>query len=172
MATQADKKRLNDGTGIDEVRAGGVALTPSAVLTRPADTTAYAIGDQMGAAALVFSIADGDRGGGVVRRARCRKSTNTTANANIRLHLFNSLPTVSVADNAPIALTATAGYLGYIDFTSFDQVWTDFTHARGIPAVGQDITFAGGTIWGVPEARAAYAPGNAEAFTFTLEILG
>lgn len=159
---------------------GGYAATPSApTFTRPADTTAYALGDLVANSTtagsvvpLVFLVDRVDGGSCLIRRLRLRKSGTGVTNAQFRLHLYSSSPVPVNGDNAAWS-TPVAGYLGAFDVT-IDRAFSDGAAGNGVPVNGSEIMAAvggNGNVYGLLEARAAYTPGNAETFTATLECL-
>lgn len=160
----------------------GVTVRVSANFTRPADTTAYASGDTVANSTtagsvtpLTFSnVVRTAGGGGMVRRVKLRKSGTSITNASFRLYLFSATQTSAAGDNAALSLPGIADYLGSFEIV-MDRAFTDGACGIGIPAVGSEISLdipsTGTTIYGFLEARAAYAPGNAEVFTVELEIL-
>lgn len=152
--------------------------TPSSQFTRPADTTAYASGDLVANSTtpgsvvpLSWTVMEDNPGNLLVRRARIKKSTNTTANASFRLHLYETQPTVTNGDNGAW-LSTDSSYLGAIDIT-VDKAFSDpSSRGIGVSNTGSEIIINGGNpkiIYGLLEARAAYAPGNAEVFTVYVE---
>lgn len=160
-------------------QVGGHTATPSANFTRPADTTAYAVGDIVAnsttaGSVVPMSFANAARvaaGSGVVRRARVKKNGTTITNGGFRVHLYSTLPTVASGDNAAWS-TSEASYLGSLDVT-LDRVFTDASKGIGTPTTGGEVAFklvSGTTIYGILEARAAYTPISAEVFTVDLEI--
>lgn len=194
LATKTIKSRIDSGehvpmhdigvitaneTHIGEVSANKLATVSAAQFARPANTTAYASGqlvaDNLTAGSvtpLSFSVARVASGSVKVRRAKIKKSTNTTANASFRLHLYGVSPTVTNGDGG-VWLSIEATYLGFIDVT-MDKVFSDAGNlCVGWGDPSKDIGFklsSGATIYGLLEARAAYAPGNAETFTVTLDV--
>lgn len=161
----------------------GVA-EPSANFTRPPDTNPYALGDLVAnnttagsVAPLSWTAARVATGSFSIRRARLKKSTNTTTNASFRLHLYSTSPTSAAGDNAAYSTTH-SGYLGAVDLDASGangRVFSDpAASVIGVPNVGAEINVklaSGQTIYGLLEARAAYAPGSAEVFTVNLEIM-
>lgn len=155
----------------------------SANFTRPADTTAYASADLVANSTTAGSVvpmsfttaARTTAGSGQVLGARLKKSTNTTANASFRLHLYKASPTCTNGDNGAW-LTDQSGYIGSIDLDisgSNGRVFSDpAAEVVAGPAVTLPIIFAATatTIYGLLEARGSYTPGNAEVFTVELEI--
>lgn len=156
----------------------GIIINPTANFTRPADTTAYAVGDLVAnnttagsVTPLSWSAARVATGNLYIRRARLRKSTTGLTNAAFRLHIYASAPTVSNGDNG-VWSSPVADYMGAIDIT-VAKAFSDGAQDHGVPNTGGEINIAlasGQTIYGLLEARGAYAPGNAEVFTVALEI--
>lgn len=157
----------------------------AAVMTRPADTTAYTAGDLVANSVTSGSVVPlsfpglaSIAGNAVaVTGAKISKSTTTLTNASFRLHLFNVLPVNSVGDNAPfdtsgaLGVSTAAGYVGYINVT-MDISGTAASSGRGTPSSPASDKIisapATGGLWGLLEVTAAYAPGNAETFTVSL----
>lgn len=153
---------------------------PTATFTRPNDTTAYATGDLVANSVtntsvtpMSFVVTGNVHGPLFVRRVKIKKSTNVTTAAQFRLHLYASSPTVANGDNGAWS-SSESGYYGSIDVT-VDKAFTDpASNGVGVPqsGTGTEITVPGGTdltIYGLLEARAAYAPGAQEVFTVILE---
>lgn len=170
-------------------------VTPSGLLTvvgsvtRPADTLIYAAGDLIAnstTAGLVVPIelVGAARGAGEairIERVRLRKSGSSLTAASFRVHLFRSLPTVSVGDNGVfdasnvLALADIAGYVGTIDVT-MDKAAAIGARGVGVPSSGSGITCeaAGtsgheGSLYALIEARGTYQGTSAESFTVTIE---
>ena len=177
---------VDPGHPLPSYSPGGF-FTATASFTRPADTTAYATGDRVAdltASATVLEFSSMARATGEavrIERARIRKSGATLTNASFRLHLFRTLPTVSVGDNGVfnasnvLALSDVAGYVGSIDI-AMDKAAAVGARGVGVPSVGSGITCeaagAAGhetSLWAVVEALAAYVPASGETFTVTLE---
>lgn len=156
---------------------GGNTARVSVSFTRPSDTTAYASGDLAAnsttAGSVVpmsFAISRAAGKGGMVRRARLRKTGTSITNASFRLHLYSASPTVSNGDNGAWLTDQSANYVGSIDITC-DKAFTDGAAGNGVPNVGSEINFTSDTYYGLLEARAAYTPGSAEQFTLELEMV-
>lgn len=104
---------------------GGKGFTAQATVTRPADTTAYAAGDVVGATAAAITFADiGATFGHIVitdADLRIDVAALPSGMTTFRLHLYDATPPSALADNAAFDLPAgdRANYLGYIDF---DQI--------------------------------------------------
>lgn len=152
--------------------------------TRPADTTAYAVGDLVANSTTAASVVpiELDLGSYVnynafIRAARLTNSSKSVTNASFRIHLFSTAPTVATSgDNGAAFSTVTplvsngANYLGAIDLT-IDTNFTDVGFGRNVPKEGSEIsTFVtGDKLYALIEARAAYTPTSAEVFTLTIE---
>lgn len=144
------------------------------VLTRPADTTAYAVGDIVANSTTAGSVVPiqfnglaGDRPGRVLAAKIYKSGTNVT-NANFRVHLYNQTPaSITNGDNGAM-LTSIAGYIGHFDVS----VVHDFTNgAYGDSASDfPRILDANGSLYGLIEALGAYTPASAETFTVKLDI--
>lgn len=153
-----------------------IALIARDLFARPADTTAYAVGDLVanpGAAAAVvpLDLDLGRQGGGTgeIKAIRIHKSTVTTANASFRVHLFRGKPVSAGADNAPFSANGFAAfYIGAVD-VAVDTVHSDGASGRTTCAYKFDCMPGTKTIYALIEARGAYVPGNAEQFRVTAE---
>lgn len=155
-------------------------VVPSSSFTRPADTTAYAVGDLVANSTtagsvvpLSWGITRVDAGSAWVRRARLQKSSTSVTNAQFRLHLYNTSPTPDNGDNGSWSTNQSANYLGYMDFI-LTEVFNDGTAGNAVPEVGTEINFvldSGRSIYGLLEARAAYTPASGEIFQVKLECL-
>lgn len=155
-----------------------VEVLTSNTITRPADTTAYAVGDLVAnsttaGSVTAFSFASASRESQVVRieRVRVRKSGTGVTNASFRVHFYNAPPgTPTNGDNGAF-LTSIASWIGSFDVT-VDRAGSDGAIGAGLPLVGSSITAKVGsnrTLYALLEARGAYTPANAETFTLKVE---
>jgi hypothetical protein len=160
---------------------GGYVANPSASFTRPADTTAYAVGDLVAnsttadsVVAPALTVARVAAGSAMIRRLKLHKSGTSVTNASFRVHLFRSPPeTVTNGDNGAFSVSGAGDYLGAWDVT-IDRAFTDGAAGFGTPVKGNDqsIKLASGTdIRALIEARAAYTPASEEVFTVSLDCL-
>lgn len=159
-----------------------VTIDASSTITRPADTTAYASGDLVAnsvtasqVVALQFAIPRNQGAVGEVLGARIQKTTNSATNAAFRLHLFTVVPTfTSAGDNSAmntVVVAAAKGYLGYVDVTAmtgFQDVAWGTGAADSARLILPFVQAVDTKLYGVLEARGAYAPGSAEVFTLSL----
>ncbi len=152
---------------------------PSASFARPADTTVYASGDLVAnsttagsVVAMPLSAGRVATGTGQLLRAQLRKSSTGLTNASFRVHLFSAAPTIAAGDNAALSVTG-ATYLGALDVT-MDRAFTDGALGIGLPVAGSAMVYAcaaGGLIYALVEARAAYTPVSGETFTLAVEVV-
>lgn len=149
-------------------------IVSGVTFTRPADTTAYASGDLVANSTTAGSVVpvtisnatSGPGYAGVIKRIRVRKSGASATNATFRVHLFTSAPTVTSGDNAAIVMSVgSANYIGQYDIASM-QTFTD--GAAGF--IAADTAIRSVTLYALLEARGAYTPANAEAFTISIEV--
>lgn len=172
-----------DSEGRLTVEAGLIGLPTATQFARPADTTAYSSGDLVAnsttaasVAPLQFTVPREAGRGAYVTGCRLKKSTTTVANASFRLHLFRAAPSVATdGDNSAFAsnVSGAANYIGAIDVLDMLAL-ADGAVGSGAPRVGTMrpiLLPSGTTVYGLLEARAAYAPGNAETFDVMLETI-
>lgn len=156
-------------------------LAYTAVFTRPADVTAYASGDLLANDTVAANVVPvffrpvpliGQSF--KIRQILCRKSSTNTASCDIRLNLFDSLPTfVTAGDNSPLTTVVQSASkcigsfsLVAADFKSFALGGSMSNTACGENMFVLDSAF----VWIVPELRNAYGPGSAETFQFGFHI--
>lgn len=159
-------------------------LRASASFTRPNDTTAYTSGDLVAnntAAGSALAMTFKWFGLGPQRALSIRNGVITAtgtgvANKALRLHLFNTAPTfTSAGDNGAIAtvLVGSANWIGAIDVTAM-VAGSDGSFGVGAPLFGSEILFqipgptsgdGAASLFGILEARGAYAPTAQEVFT-------
>jgi hypothetical protein len=158
---------------------GGNSVVVGGSFSRPADTTAYNIGDLVANNTVAGSVvpipcavARVTGGSGVARRVRL--STNKTGlvgTESFRVHFFKTIPTVTGGDNAALAVNGIASIaLGYVDIT-MSAIYSD--GAKGFTSTDIVYDAAGGSqnIYGLIEARSAYSPASGETFTLAVEAL-
>lgn len=152
---------------------------PTANFTRPADTTAYAVGDMVAnsttAGSVVpmsFTVNTASGRAIYISRAVLKKSTTGVTAPNFRLHLYTASATIASGDNAAYSTTQ-SGHFCDIDINMpTTDLFSDANDGIGAPNVGTvcSIVPTAQIIYGLIEARGAYAPGNAEVFTVNLEV--
>lgn len=175
---------LVDSTGTEKATAANPATivslaSPTANFTRPADTTAYTIGDLIGNSTtagsvvpLSWTVNRASTNPVYIERAILKKSTTGVTAPNFRLHLYTASPTIASGDNAAYSTTQ-SGHFCDIDINMpTTDLFSDANDGIGAPNAGVRciVVPTAQTIYGLLEARGAYAPGNAEVFTAIIEI--
>jgi len=165
------------GGVVGSISVGGYVARASASFVRPANATPYVSGYLVAnntsagsVTPMTFSLARVSTKGGMIRRARLRKTGTSITNANFRLHLYSALPTSSVGDGAAWLSDKALNYVGAIDFT-VDKAFTDGAAGNGVPLVGSEIIFTADTYYGLLEARGAYTPTSGETIDLSLELV-
>lgn len=157
---------------------GGNSAVATASFSRPANTTAYAAGQAVGAstsagAAVTLTVARKTGGTGRIQRLRLTKSGTSLTNAAFRVHLFKAAPATVPADGATFAPSGALDYLGAFPVT-MTRAFGDGAKGFGVPEVGGYVTFdtVAGTqaVFALVEALQAYAPLSGEVFTLAAEV--
>jgi len=107
--------------------------------------------------------------GGRIKRARMSTSSTSVTNAQFRLHLYTTSPTVTNGDNGAWLSNQAATYVGFLDIT-IDKAMSDGAAGVAGFTAGAEVLFTAVTLYGLLEARAAYTPTSAGTFTVTLEV--
>lgn len=167
-----------DGSGVYQPITMTV-INPSSTFTRPANTTAYAVGSLVAndtiagnVVPLSFTAVRSTGGAFSIRRIRLSKSGTSTTNAAFRVVFYNAAPTSAAGDGATFSTSGAASYLGGFDVFSMTAM-TDGAAGNGLPAVGSEINAtvpAGTTIYAMIIALSAYTPASGETFTVVPEI--
>lgn len=149
----------------------------AASFTRPADTTAYSLGDLVANSTTAGSVVPmtltirPEARGNVIRRCRIKKSGTSTTNAQFRVHFYESSAiTFANGDNGAWSTNNVANYVGAMDVT-VDRAFTDGAAGMGVPITGSEMNYDIGVIYAVIEARGAYTPASAETFTVEIEVI-
>jgi len=172
------------GGTVGGIVVSGVTRTPQATLTRPADTTTYAAGDEIsnnGTAPTAFAFG-GLGPSGVITRAQMWQSANQTLAVSAELWIFRGTAAPAPNnDNAAFApgTAQLANLVGIVPFsTSYNGAGTAGSGTAGnrvwVAAnlnIPYDTTNNNGTIWGRAVVRNAYVPVASEVFAFTLGAL-
>lgn len=115
--------------------------------TRPADTTAYAAGDAMGAAADVvftFDLHGAGMSGALIVGGRVLRNDTSNTSMRLRAYVFDASPTIgSNADNAAYSPTWNnrMALRGWIDFSA-PVVGSDYADFAGAPSNAAGIPVA------------------------------
>lgn len=163
-------------------QVGGTSLLATGTMTRTADTNAYAAGDGVTTAtssASAMTVTGAARiaaGSGIIFGGVAEKSTTSTTLASFRIWIYQATPSAIPNDNAAFTAATHADYQKLVATATFDfatgivgsdgvrvPITLERQNAAFKVASGSDLV----VIW---EARAAYAPGNAEVFRLGLDI--
>lgn len=190
-ATQVQIKDANNQiqtvSTLDNAMANGIpgigfTVISSNTVTRPADTSAYSVGDIVAQSttnslcyAIPFTAARYAGGTGMLRRCRVKVNDIAWANAEIYVHVFKNTPTFTNGDNGAFSAgVSESEYLGAFDVT-FDRTFSDYVKGIGVPRTGSEINFDANTssqsLYYTIETRTALTPAASETFTTTFEIL-
>lgn len=143
----------------------------NANFTRPANTTAYAIGDVVNGDGVLVPIALGvNQPGGRITQVRLTKSGEVLTLSTFRVHFFSASFAIP-ADNAQFtALNANrATYLGFVDL----PIMVNDGAGSGAAFTKDDdlrIPFPGATVYAVIVALGAYVPAEAEVFNLGIGV--
>lgn len=153
-------------------------LNPKISFTRPADTTAYAIGDLIANSVTAASVVvptwptTSQSGGFYIGGIRLLKSSAVLTNANFRLHAFSLVPTITTTGDNGVFATVVSGMANWIG--SFDgqmlAAGSDGAAVNCTPTEGLVNPIQQGQglpIFVLVQALAAYTPTSAEVFTLT-----
>lgn len=156
---------------------GGRTAATSASLTRPADTTAYAVKDTVSNSTsattpMTFAIGRINGSTGYITKARLTtdQSTNT---AQFRLHIFRTNAATVGADNAAHTLMWADRTLriGYIDFGPCSTEGTGSDSAQSLNAdcrLAFSCDPADNNLYGVLETLTAFTPASGQQFHIAL----
>ena len=172
---------VDDWDSTDAAKVVGITDNPTAVYTRPADTTAYTAGDLVSnnttAGSITvqsFAASRVTAGSGLIRRIRLTSNHTTGLSAiQFKVRLWTTAPTYTNGDNGAYAVaTGAAGYIGSF-LATFEQ-FADGATAIGAPTVGAEVAFklgSGTAIFWDMEAITGFTPQSAKTFTIAAEIL-
>lgn len=163
------------------LKVGNITANPTSVLTRPANTTAYASGDivasNVTAGSIVvpsFTATGTASGSGHLRRARLISNKTTGMDGiSFQIDFWQAAPTFSGGDNAAYAVaTGAANWLGSA-VVSLSQAG-DGAYGAGTPIVGDAIDFdlvSGALIYWSLQATAVFTPASGQTFTLIPEMI-
>jgi hypothetical protein len=168
-------------TGAGGLRVGGSTANPSSTLTRPSDTTAYAVGDLVASSTTAGSVsvpnvaaAAASAGSGSIRRLRLyTNKTSGMDGISFVVELWTAAPTFSNGDNGAYAVaTGAANFLG--SFTPTLTQVADGAYGVALPDVGSGIDFklaSGTAVYWTMKALTAFTPASAQTFTVVAEVI-
>lgn len=153
----------------------------SVSVTRPANTSAYAPNDVIGAAtdssaALEFENI-GRLGGSPILLTTVQLEVDIgsipSGMTSFRLHLYSAMPPSALGDNAAFDIPSgdRASYLGYVDLgTPVDLGSTLFIETNQYNK--QIVVPSGGSLFGYLVTAGGYTPSSANVFKITLHSVG
>lgn len=160
----------------------GRTFISKTTLTRPADTTQYAAGDQVADStsaptALNFgTCAVYNGGGGLLIDAVCKSNANQATKPNLRLYLYNGSPTLN-NDNANWnpSHADIGNIVAMAEFASWEVGGTAAGTAGNVFSLAQinkGYRCASGQVnlWGCFVERGTYTPVSAEQLTISLKV--
>lgn len=160
----------------DKLKISSLGGAVSKTTTRPANTTAYSVGDVVGedpAANLVFNNVSSVSGATVIitgASLQARVGTTPSGYGNFRLHLYNQAPT-AIVDNAAFNLPSgdRSKYLGYIEFETpedlGDTLWSRVNN------INMQAELSTTSLFGILETRSAFTPSSGAEKELTLHVL-
>ncbi|QIG70499.1 hypothetical protein PP744_gp036 [Rhizobium phage RHph_N38] len=159
------------------VNQASAAHDVTATITRPTDTAAYTALDVLGDATAghgKLTFANVNRAGGgpvIITGVTARFDNNVAPTSSFRLHLFSSLPSTSLADNAAFDLASgdRDAYLGWVDIPAPSLLGS--TAVAQALNVGLQVKLPGTDIYGYMQTITGYTPGNGITYKFTLHTL-
>ncbi len=167
-------------TAAGALKTGVVVANPSSVLTRPANTTAYAAGQLIAsnvtAGSVVvpsFTATPGSAGNGSIKRLRLYSNkTSGMGGVQLQVELWTTAPTFTNGDGGTYAVaTGAAGWIGSFTFDA-TQVG-DGMYCVAMPDAGNSVDFAlasGTAIFWTLKTNSVFTPASAQTFTAVPEI--
>lgn len=166
---------------IDGSYSRSICGSSTATITRPNDTTAYAIGDVVGtnpATNITFSgiLPTGVNDGHFYitdAKLEVEKSSVPANMSSFTLHLFSEAPT-AIADNSAWTLLLADGdkYLGSIDFNTPEDLGT--TLIRWVESINikRKLATNSTTLYGQLVTNGNFTPAAQDVFNIQLETVG
>lgn len=153
-------------------------LNPKVSFTRPADTTAYAVGDLIANSVTAASVVvptwptTSQSGGFYLGGIRLLKSGNVLTNASFRIHMFSVVPTIATAGDNSVFSANVSGMANWIG--SFDgqmlAAGADGAAVNCTPTEGLVNPIQQGQaqpVFALLQAILAYTPASGEIFTIS-----
>jgi len=148
--------------------------------TRPADTTAYAVGDAVSdsASAPTVAVFTGvtrtNGGGGMLKKVRLVKTDEDVTNASFRLYLFvGASPPSAIADNAAFTLLYSnrSKRFGSTDLTMVSEgTGSDCAEDVTLPDILFQVDASNNNMYAILTAQGAYTPTSAGKFFIEITV--
>lgn len=167
-------------TGAQALKTGRIWSTPTSVLTRPANTTAYSAGNLIASSTTAgsvvvpsFTATPNAQGHGSIKRLRLTTNkTSGMAGIQVNVDLWSAAPTFTNGDGGAYAVaTGAAAYLGSAQVTLAQA--GDGAYGIATPNIGDAINFAlasGQAIYWSLSAVGVFTPASGQTFTLQPEI--
>jgi hypothetical protein len=162
------------------LKTGFVIGNPSSVLTRPANTTAYAANQLVGSSTTAGSVVvpsftatpNADGAGSIKRFRLYTNKTSGMGGVTFQIDLWTTAPAFTNGDGGAYAVaTGAAGWIGSVTTTLVQA--GDGAYFVAIPDVGNQIDFvlaSGQVIFWSMQAMGAFTPVSGQTFTLVPEI--
>lgn len=159
---------LGSTLAVNQVSA---AADISQTFTRQNNTTAYAAGAVVGAAAAAMQFAGLGKAGGaslMLVSAQLEADVATAPATAFRMHLYSATPPSAPADAAAFSVTSAdrSVYLGYIDIPA--PTGLGATALTEVNNIGKQMKVTGADVYGVLQAVSAYTPTAQAVYKITL----
>jgi len=148
--------------------------------TRPANTTAYAVGDAISNSTsaptvMTFTgVTRADGGGGMLKKVRIVKGASGVTNASFRLFLFvGSSPPSAIDDNAAFTLLYSnrGKRFGSVDLVMLSEgTGSDSAEDVVLPDIPFIVDTSNSNIYGILTAQGAWTPTSAEKFFIEITV--
>lgn len=148
--------------------------------TRPANTTAYAVGDSVSdstSAPTVVTFTSVTRvngGGGMLKKVRIVKSDSGVTNASFRLHFFvGASPPSAINDNTAFALLYSNRNkrFGSVDLVMLSEgSGSDSAEDVVLPDIPFDVDASNNNVYAILTAQGAWTPTSAEKFFIEITV--
>ena len=165
-----------DNPGVVTLSGSNLLQTPSDTITRPNDTTAYAVNDVVSTTAgeiLEFSTGLSVGGSGIIMGSRMKVAVSAVpaGMSAFRLHLYNAAPT-AIADNAAFNLPAAdlGKYLGYITISTPIDLGDNIVSQDDNINFTFDLAASDTKLYGILQTGGAFTPSASTVKTVLLNI--
>lgn len=156
----------------DSVSVKNQGFSSAVSVTRPANTTAYAAGDVVGATAAAITFPSMGPSGKEIMITSAAFEIDAAAiisgETSYRLYLYNVTPPSALADNAAFDIPSgdRASFLGFVDLgTPVDLGSTLYVEGN---AINKQLTLSGTSLFGYLVTNGAFTPTSARVHKITL----
>lgn len=162
----------------ESLTVDGKAYRSTATITRPANTTAYTVGDVVGdtgGSAIISLTSAGPSGGFIILQSISLVFSDSTVPSGMgafRVHMYSASPT-AIADNAAFDLASgdRATYMGYIDLPAPQDLGSTLYTQTDYPGRLIKLAAASTTLFAEIETRGAYTPVSASTASLRINTL-